>query len=627
VNEDGKKDLLVGDANGRIYVFLNAGTDAAPAFTPAATLSSQSGGIVVTSNAAPFVVDWDNNSIRDVVIGSNDGEVFLATGADASSSSGTSGSSSDSGGKGCFIATAAYGSPLAPQVQRLREVRDRYLLPNPAGRAFVAVYYKVSPPLANLIRGSEALRTGVRVTLVPVLAWAALALWSPALGFVVVLLAFGLAGWMAFLVARAIGLRHSHRAGRRSRRASPFRRRVRVRWITLGAFLALWLASPSIPDAAQGAKPGVNPKYLTAEGAEIAKGNQLSPYPRQKTAQDLRDSLSDFRSPDGKISGGSLRTNGEGRWYRRPLRSNRSLQGEARVEFMAEVRLPQPTRFALIRDPAGKLLTLHKAGEALYAGNDPLPLGKILRVDEGAMALVLTSGQTLEFKKGAKLPGQKGFVYAGSVVLDRLRFQVRHGVPSAVPGTDYSVVEVQGRQATLQRDALPSDGQSAVANLVPTNREGQNQLLEGVGFPRSGGATLATLVNAVQLREVTPDTWEVPAYEAQEIGSHVGALFSEALASATPHFTPWYGLALTVNTSLGGGSLDRRGFLISSMKLAQRAGLEMGDRILFVNDEPVNSLGGLYRMYRKLKADTGVSEVKVVVNRDNQLRTLTYRLH
>jgi hypothetical protein len=52
----------------------------------------------------------------------------------------------------------------------------------------------------------------------------------------------------------------------------------------------------------------------------------------------------------------------------------------------------------------------------------------------------------------------------------------------------------------------------------------------------------------------------------------------------------------------------------------------MGDRILFVNEEPVNTLGGLFRLYKKLKSDAGVSEVKLVINRDNQLRTLTYRL-
>lgn len=136
----------------------------------------------------------------------------------------------------------------------------------------------------------------------------------------------------------------------------------------------------------------------------------------------------------------------------------------------------------------------------------------------------------------------------------------------------------------------------------------------------------ASLVSAASLREVAPDTWEVPARDAQDLGSHAGQVFSEALASATPRLTPWYGVALTVNTSVGGGTLDRRGFLVESLTLAQRAGLELGDRILFVNDEPVTSLGGLYRMYKKLSADAAVSDVTVVVNRANRLRTLTYRV-
>jgi hypothetical protein len=44
----------------------------------------------------------------------------------------------------------------------LREFRDDYLMPNPAGRAFVKIYYAVSPPLANAIRDNEGLRTAVR---------------------------------------------------------------------------------------------------------------------------------------------------------------------------------------------------------------------------------------------------------------------------------------------------------------------------------------------------------------------------------------------------------------------------------------------------------------------------------
>jgi hypothetical protein len=87
------------------------------------------------------------------------------------------------GGGGCFIATAAFGSPLAPQVQLLREVRDRYLLPYSPGRIAVQAYYAVSPPIADVISRSETLRAIVRFSLIPILGWAALALSSPAIGF------------------------------------------------------------------------------------------------------------------------------------------------------------------------------------------------------------------------------------------------------------------------------------------------------------------------------------------------------------------------------------------------------------------------------------------------------------
>ena len=73
------------------------------------------------------------------------------------------------GGDGrCFIATAAWGSYLAPQVQVLRDFRDLHLLTNPAGRIFVGLYYQYSPPVANFIGRHEALRTAVRWGLTPV---------------------------------------------------------------------------------------------------------------------------------------------------------------------------------------------------------------------------------------------------------------------------------------------------------------------------------------------------------------------------------------------------------------------------------------------------------------------------
>jgi len=106
------------------------------------------------------------------------GEIVYAAEETSSSSSGSSASAK------CFIATAAWGSWLAPEVATLRGFRDRHLLTNGPGQAFVEWYYRVSPPVAAFIVEHESLKTVVRWGLTPVV----YAVKYPAAALVVILL-------------------------------------------------------------------------------------------------------------------------------------------------------------------------------------------------------------------------------------------------------------------------------------------------------------------------------------------------------------------------------------------------------------------------------------------------------
>ena len=76
-------------------------------------------------------------------------------------------------GGGCLIATAAYGSEFAPQVQQLREIRDNQLMNTESGSAFMSsfneVYYSFSPYIADMERESPVFKEIVKLGLTPML--------------------------------------------------------------------------------------------------------------------------------------------------------------------------------------------------------------------------------------------------------------------------------------------------------------------------------------------------------------------------------------------------------------------------------------------------------------------------
>jgi len=129
--------------------------------------------------AGSYKVSWSVSFSNGGQIYTATGDTFVSVGSyqgggGSSGDGGSSGSSSgdSSGGKsGCFIATAAYGTSQAYQIDILREFRDKVLFSGRAGTNFVKFYYRHSPPLAAFISRHESVRTFVRCSFVEPIVW------------------------------------------------------------------------------------------------------------------------------------------------------------------------------------------------------------------------------------------------------------------------------------------------------------------------------------------------------------------------------------------------------------------------------------------------------------------------
>ena len=110
--------------------------------------------------------------------------------------------SDSGGGGGCFIATAAFGSVMEPQVVSLRQFRDRFLLTNAPGKIFVNLYYTYSPPFAKFISAHESLKKIGRWSLLPIICMSWMLLNLGVLSTTMVFILVGSFGWLCVKIMK-----------------------------------------------------------------------------------------------------------------------------------------------------------------------------------------------------------------------------------------------------------------------------------------------------------------------------------------------------------------------------------------------------------------------------------------
>ena len=194
-----------------------------PGYPVGLTISSTAGGNVTTPGEGTFA--YDEGMVVDLVATPNTsyrfvnwtGDVGTIDNVNAAATNITMGgnysiSANFAVATECFIATAAYGTPMADGVQILREFRDGYLLTNPLGQAFVHFYYKFSPPIAEFITNHPSLKPIVRTALVPAVVISAVVVNSTPVEKIAI---FGL---LAF-VSVVVGMRMTRRQGKDTQHA------------------------------------------------------------------------------------------------------------------------------------------------------------------------------------------------------------------------------------------------------------------------------------------------------------------------------------------------------------------------------------------------------------------------
>ena len=75
-NSDGKKDVLCGNSNGRVYLLINTGTDASPVFDFIEYLENGTGLLDVGTTSSPAAVDWNRDGKKDLLVGEYSGRIF-----------------------------------------------------------------------------------------------------------------------------------------------------------------------------------------------------------------------------------------------------------------------------------------------------------------------------------------------------------------------------------------------------------------------------------------------------------------------------------------------------------------------------------------------------------------------
>ena len=268
-------------------------------------------------------------------------------------------------------------------------------------------------------------------------------------------------------------------------------------------------------------------------------------------------------------------------------------QGQA----SAEIRLASPAHHAIVLHEAGKTRTLYARGDTIFHPQDATQSLTVERVEPGTVVVRAGRwGRAYTLRAGSAIPGFPGLTFTRTVLLEAVEY--RYKVVDRIVHPDPVLVTLEGSRAILEVETLPP-----------------------------ARATLdAGTLKQVRVREIGPDLYEVATADVRPVLDNVGRVLVDLAPTVLPILSRKEGLQFQITSAASDGVLTNQGFIVTSPKMAGRAGIELGDRILSVNGTPVDSLGSMYGIYRQVQRDPALTTVRVDLERRGTHLTKTYRI-
>lgn len=286
----------------------------------------------------------------------------------------------------------------------------------------------------------------------------------------------------------------------------------------------------------------------------------------------------------------------------------------ATASRFADVQFRAPKRFAVISQARESVRNLYTNGDHLVQPQDPTQSMSIQEVTtQGIVIRERHSGLERSLGLGEAIPGFPGLILVGTAMLDRLHYRFR--VVDRIVQPEPVLVSLVGSEAVLEKEVLrlPSDPLLAAPKLPPSQRTEKK--------------VDPALFESVRVQEIDANTYGLSASALQAVIENIGEVFSGLGPMAIPAFSSQTGMTLNITSGVGDGTLSRSGFTVTSSRVAQIFGIEVGDTIITLNSHPVNSpLNAWWTFQEIFVKNPSLTDLRVDLIRGGSLMTKTFRI-